>query len=380
MKILFIAPRYHTNQYHVVAALQSAGHKVYFHVTRKGNTEDYTLINPVVFDQSRISSLLEILIGKRNGTRPRSFPSPVQYWKVISDLNPDIIIIRDPESRYFSKLAAIFSLIKGVKVIFYTQEAIYRMRKRKTTYRQNIYINTFRAAWMTPILGEVKDNHKIHDMYYVPLPIYVRNGVETEKELSHEGVNIMFIGKYDMDRKNHLLLLDALYELKNNYSFNATFIGECYSEKQTNKFNSLKEKRDQLGLTKQVNLKINIPYSKMGSYYSSHNLFVLPAVNEQYGISVTEALGYGLPVICTDTCGARYHIRNGYNGFVIKSNSLKDLVNALEACFATRTLLKEMSHNALSYASENLSMNSFMKYFDEMISKRFNMSIHICQK
>jgi hypothetical protein len=72
----------------MVAALQGAGHKVYFHVTRKGNTEDYTIINPTVFDQSRISSLLEILIGKLNGTRLISFPFPIRYWKVFSELNP----------------------------------------------------------------------------------------------------------------------------------------------------------------------------------------------------------------------------------------------------------------------------------------------------
>jgi hypothetical protein len=78
-------------------------------------------------------------------------------------------------------------------------------------------------------------------MNYVPLPVHVHKGVE-RKELSRECVNILFIGKYDMDRKNHLLLLDALYELKNKYTFNATFIGECYSEKQIINLNLLKKR------------------------------------------------------------------------------------------------------------------------------------------
>jgi hypothetical protein len=81
MKLLIIGPRYHTNQFHMVKALQDAGHEVHFHVTRKGGTEDYSLIQPKVFDQSRLSIYLEKYLGKRGGTRPISFPSLIQYWK-----------------------------------------------------------------------------------------------------------------------------------------------------------------------------------------------------------------------------------------------------------------------------------------------------------
>jgi glycosyltransferase involved in cell wall biosynthesis len=104
--------------------------------------------------------------------------------------------------------------------------------------------------------------------------------------------------------------------------------------------------------------------------------FVLPSVYELYANSVTEAVGYGLPVICTDKCGSRYHIKDGYNGDVIKSNSLKDLLRVLENCAANRAHNREMSHNALSYASENISTYSFLRYFDIKVIERFNISMH----
>ncbi len=111
----------------------------------------------------------------------------------------------------------------------------------------------------------------------------------------------------------------------------------------------------------------------MAELYASHHILVLPAINEQYGVSLNEALGYGLPVICTDTCGAKCNISNGDNGFVVKSDSVDDLTSALEKMISDYQTLSHMRRRSLQYARENLSADVFYSKFTNLARERFSV-------
>ena len=53
MKILFTAPRYHTNQVPIVRGLKGKGHEVRYFVAFVGATEDHTDCEPLVLKPSR---------------------------------------------------------------------------------------------------------------------------------------------------------------------------------------------------------------------------------------------------------------------------------------------------------------------------------------
>ena len=57
---------------------------------------------------------------------------------------------------------------------------------------------------------------------------------------------------------------------------------------------------------------------------------LLPSVEEQFGIVVTEALSCGIPVILTPACGATVLVRDFVNGFVIDAANAEGWVEALE--------------------------------------------------
>src|SRR5690625_5554899 len=48
MRILFVAPRFHTNQVPLMEALLAGGHQVQFHVERVRPSEDHSLVTPRV--------------------------------------------------------------------------------------------------------------------------------------------------------------------------------------------------------------------------------------------------------------------------------------------------------------------------------------------
>ncbi len=372
MRILFVAPRFHTNQFQMVKTLQENNHDVFFHVASHGATEDHSLLTPIKYDQSRLSLLIEKLIGKGGVNRPNYFPNPIRYWKVFKKLKPHVVIIRDPY-KFFSLMAAFFSLFTKAKIIFYTQEELFRFRSRKTKLKHTLTLRFFKAAWMTPKLGDAGQYKQLRYTYYIPLPIATKPIAATGKEITGAEPKILMIGKYHQERKKHLLFINAINQLKNKYKFKVTIVGECIREQQLKKFSVIQERVHSLGLADMVELKKNVPFDQMEALYTSHDVFVLPAVSEQYGVSVTEALGYGLPAICTDSCGARYNIRHGENGFVVKSNSLEELIVALDALIGNKKRLCEMSQKSLAYVEQNLSGHAFYERFLHLINDRFQL-------
>jgi glycogen(starch) synthase len=55
---------------------------------------------------------------------------------------------------------------------------------------------------------------------------------------------------------------------------------------------------------------------RIGLYYSAADCFVLASSEESFGIVLLEALMYGLPVVASQTWGAREILREGLNGFM----------------------------------------------------------------
>jgi glycosyltransferase involved in cell wall biosynthesis len=60
-------------------------------------------------------------------------------------------------------------------------------------------------------------------------------------------------------------------------------------------------------------------WGQLGPIYESATAFILPSLNETWGMVANEALEFGLPVICSTACGcADDLIINEFNGLVIE--------------------------------------------------------------
>lgn len=66
----------------------------------------------------------------------------------------------------------------------------------------------------------------------------------------------------------------------------------------------------------------------LGKIYSGGDCFVLASRWEPWGVVLAEAAGAGLPVICTDKCGARHEVV-GTNDFVVKAGDPRALADAM---------------------------------------------------
>ena len=90
----------------------------------------------------------------------------------------------------------------------------------------------------------------------------------------------------------------------------------------------------------------------MPNVFAEASVFVLPSRKEPWGVVVHEAATTGLPIICSDACGAAVHlIHDGYNGFVFESGNVSDLAR----CLLTISQLDEHKRKVMSRRSWELS-------------------------
>lgn len=70
--------------------------------------------------------------------------------------------------------------------------------------------------------------------------------------------------------------------------------------------------------------------TQLPGIFAAHGVFVMPSLEEPWGVAIGEAAATGLPLICTDVCGAAADLlRSYYNGVVVPPNDAVALAAAL---------------------------------------------------
>lgn len=363
--VVLVAPRFHTNQVGLVKALLARGHKVVFHSLLRGGTEDYSVIAPVIVPEAWISKMLRKVLGERGVNRPRAFPNPFFYYRLLKQARPDVVIVRDP-SRAISILAACCARLLGARVVFYSQDGLHRRYSPARRVATWILLKLFSASWYTPLLGSGRHAAPPRGRYFIPF--VVEGGERRPRESSR--LTVLMVGKYDR-RKNHLLLVEALAPLMAERDLEAVLVGECTTPDQIARRDAVSKRIEELGLTGRISLMENLPFARMPELYRSADLFVLPASDEPAAISVLEAIAFGVPAICSDSCGTRFYIDEGTNGGVFRSDSRSDLERVLRVWLEDAGRLRHAWKACRASAASDFSGDSFYARFKAMMEERW---------
>lgn len=74
-----------------------------------------------------------------------------------------------------------------------------------------------------------------------------------------------------------------------------------------------------------------VPYIQLPAWYGIADVFVHPAANEPWGVSVQEALAANLALVCSSKVGSAYDlVVHGANGFIYPAGNVKALKLAME--------------------------------------------------
>lgn len=370
MKILFIAPRFHSNQYELIQKLIEEGCAVDFFVMGEGNSEDYSFVKPTLIPISFFTKLYLYIVKKQQKIdvfkyASLALPSFFSYYNLIKQAKADIIIVRVGNYPYFLLLIP-FIFWNRNKFVFYSQQPKYQNVQtswKKRIFNKIISLN-HKIPWYTPVLyyGSHKD-FTINNKYLTYIPFFSKSKIELKLLEFKEDKVIRFlcVSKYEK-RKGIKELIKATNVLATKgYKFKVTIIGSTGSQAREEFYLKLQEQIVQLELKNIIELKKNIPYSKMSEEYKKNQVFILPTTKEPASVSQLEAMSYGLAIICSNDNGTAHYIKNGDNGFLITPDSC-NIVKAMETYLINPSLLFKHQKQSLRNVNNELSIeNSFQK-------------------
>lgn len=167
------------------------------------------------------------------------------------------------------------------------------------------------------------------------------------------------------DVKNHAMLIRAFYSVQSKYQeYKLEIFGEGPER------NKLQDLINSLGMQDKISLLGFC--ANVHERIVSAGCFVLPSNYEGISNSMIEAMGLGLPVICTDCPigGARMAIQNGVNGILIPVGDEKGLVNAILKILDDSNYRDKLSYEAVKI-KEKLSseqiVNQWIRYIETIL-------------
>ena len=243
-KVLFIAPRFHTNQFFLTKQLLEKDVEVSFLSVYIGGSENHTYLKPILSTPSKLTKWIlknkdPKLAEDREILRKYSITSFTQCIKVYKELSPDILIIRNLRN-FISIQHLIIGIILRKRVFLYTQN---NYRQEISNSRKFFYhsLRVFGVKHYTPVLGDV-NAPIIPNTFY--LPFIMEKMVSKESIISknqNAGIQIMTIGKMSK-RKNIKELVKSLFQIKffDTKDNTLNIVSECIGEQQMKYLESLK--------------------------------------------------------------------------------------------------------------------------------------------
>ncbi len=270
-------------------------------------------------------------------------------------------------------LAIVFGRIFGHTVCLRSETPLNqeRMKNKTVTFIKHLYLKLL-FLFVNKFLYIGKQNHLFYRslgvkerlLVSVPYAVDNRRFRELCKATGREEARkmlglppgkkiILYSGKY-IDKKRPLDLLKAFAAIDNNEHALLVMVGEGACRTDMERF--IKDNR----LQEKVVLTGFINQSSIPLYYRSADVFVMcSGLGETWGLSVNEAMNFGLPVIVSDTCGSAYDlVDNGINGAVFETGNINQLSALLKEYLHLPAATAELIHKA---AWEKIDRYSYLQ-------------------
>jgi L-malate glycosyltransferase len=102
---------------------------------------------------------------------------------------------------------------------------------------------------------------------------------------------------------------------------------------------------------------------------ASAELFLLPSLNESFGLSALEALACGVPVVATDAGGLPEVIRNGVTGALRPVGAVEEMVDAGLAILRDQDSWRAMSDAAAADAHARFAIDNIVAEYESFYAR-----------
>lgn len=183
------------------------------------------------------------------------------------------------------------------------------------------------------------------------------NGYEIsndKKEYNNQqnGLNLIYIGRYDIYFKGLDLLIDCIIDIK-DYMRNNNIKLSLYGKKNSD-YNQLDKKIKEYKICDIISLNDGVFDEEKKLRLLEADAFIQTSRSEGQPLGIIEAISLGLPCIVTKGTNFGEVIENEKIGWVADF-SKESIINSIKDAYVQRKKLPEMSNRAYNYAKKNLA-------------------------
>lgn len=334
------------------------------HVSSVGATESHDLIVPKRFIPSRLSRWLMRKSPSKVASEMRAFPGFLTYWSDMKREAPDVVVVRGV-TRWFSRVAAVCAVLQRRKLVVYDQEDI--VPAGVTTRIRRSLLHAVGVPHFSSRLPLLETPKRASHAIPIPFACPIDDAADGAAPISMNWPpRILMVAKY-RERKGHKNLLRALADVAVKRQFFVTFCGEETSDEDLNYCNLLMELAISLGIGDRLRFMNNVPYTEMRAVYRSHDLFVLPSVNEPAAVAPIEAAWNNCCVLISRGSGTRGYIPPD-PAFEFNARDVADIARAIDSVIRNPRLLAQMRDQCWHHISKVASNEAILSRFEEFLS------------
>lgn len=131
--------------------------------------------------------------------------------------------------------------------------------------------------------------------------------------------------------------------------------------------------RDELeAYSKQHNLNVQwigwVDYGSVGAYFQNADIFVLPTLEDTWGMVVLESMLFGKPVMCSKYAGAAEMIIDGVNGYLFNPKEPEELAKLMSSFIDNPNLIPSMGKESQRLIAQHTPVAA-AQFLDE-VTKR----------
>lgn len=376
MKIIYVAPMFHTNQVPVIKGWLEHGHQAAFVCQYKGKTEDHSYCTPYIMGYSGLFKLFRSIYTllhtkkKRLSSYPEAFqdkcgfPPLFRCFHYFRNQKPDLVILR--ERSMYSIFTGLICKACRLKCILYNQTPLWDKEPPRNDLAHKIVKALTPSVRMTPVLGDPSTGYFDETAVYIPFVIEPHLPPADKTFFKDGCVHILCVGKFE-ERKHHLMLLNIFHQLSAQYPLRLTLVGEVSTPYHEQYYQRVQNYISTHHLEAMVTCHTNCRPDKMSGFYCSADLFVLPSTGEFASVSQLEAMSYSLPVIVSDTNGTSCYVENGVNGYLFKNKNQEDLKEKILKIIIDRTRIPQMGAQSYRLVKEKYSFFNYWEKIEQLI-------------
>ena len=259
-------------------------------------------------------------------------------------------------SNYLGRIAAIFAGVP--KIILHEHGSILKRSITKRLISRILHIFTLKICYISN-----------HDLHYFSKLDFISNSSKNvllpnpslypikKARINDKVENIGMVGRLEYF-KGHKYALHALAEVKSiGKEFNCLLVGNGKKDVEV----------ELLNIAQKNNLNFHIlkGMHNLTDIYKSFDLFIHPSISEGFGMTIIEAMSFGIPVVASNVGGIPDIIVHGYNGLLAEPGDSQSLCENILQLIESKELREYLSKNGRETVKKKYSLNN---YVDRLIS------------